>query len=228
MSRTKKELWGGTGLRVFISHSHMDRAQASELKTQLNLLGVQAFVAHEDIEPTRQWLEEMRMALDSMHILAALVTKDFKSSSWTDQEVGYAVARDVPVIPIKLGLTPYGFMGDVQALRGRDAESVWAKAVVRFAFQQSELSIVCFRSLLNAFENCPRYQVADTLRNEILPMVDKWTPKREERFAERYNSNSQVYEAVRHRSARFVTDLNQRATGHFSLKKDYKLEWIPF
>lgn len=228
MSRTKKELWGGTGLRVFVSHSHIDREQASELKTQLNLLGVQAFVAHEDIEPTRQWLDEMRMALDSMHVLAALVTKDFKSSSWTDQEVGYAIARDTPVIPVKLGLTPYGFMGDVQALRGKDAEPAWAKAVVRFAFGQSNLAVACFRSFLNAIENCPRYKVADTLLDEILPMVDEWTPKREKRFVERYNSNSQIYEAVRHRSASFLTKLNQQATGHIDLKKDYRLEWTPF
>ena len=228
MSQGKRIFWGGTGLRVLLSHSHVDKASASELKAQLDLLGVQSFVAHEDIEPTRQWLDEMRIALDSMHILVALVTEEFKLSKWTDQEVGYAVASRAAVIPVGLGLTPYGFMSSVQALRGSESQADWAKAIVKFAFEQPTLAVAGFRSFLSALDDCPRYEVADTLRDEILPLVDKWTPKREQRFAKHYNCNAQVYEAARYGGSMFIEELNRRAKGHFSLKQNYKLEWAPF
>jgi len=41
----------------------------------------------------------------------------FQESKWTDQEVGVAIGRMVPIIPIKVGLDPYGFIGKYQALK---------------------------------------------------------------------------------------------------------------
>lgn len=40
----------------------------------------------------------------------------FKESSWTDQEVGFAVGRGVLIIPIIRGLDPYGFISKYQGL----------------------------------------------------------------------------------------------------------------
>jgi hypothetical protein len=52
----------------------------------------------------------------SMDAFAALVTDRFHDSNWTDQEVGFAVAREVSVIAVNLGRTSYGFIGKFQAL----------------------------------------------------------------------------------------------------------------
>jgi hypothetical protein len=49
-----------------------------------------------------------------MHALAALLTPDFHASNWTDQEIGFALGRNVLVVPILFGTTPYGFIGEVQ------------------------------------------------------------------------------------------------------------------
>ena len=40
----------------------------------------------------------------------------FKESSWCDQEVGFAVARNIVVIPLIKGLDPYGFISKVQGM----------------------------------------------------------------------------------------------------------------
>ena len=53
----------------------------------------------------------------AMDAFAALMTEGFHDSDWTDQEVGFALARGVPVIAVKLGRDPYGFLGKFQALR---------------------------------------------------------------------------------------------------------------
>ena len=62
--------------------------------------------------------EEIDLALRSMHALSALLTPDFHLSDWTDQEVGFALGRGVLVVPVRLGLDPYGFIGKVQGLSG--------------------------------------------------------------------------------------------------------------
>ena len=43
------------GLKVFLSYHSSDRALAGEIKLQLNLYGVDVFMAHEDIQPTEDW-----------------------------------------------------------------------------------------------------------------------------------------------------------------------------
>ena len=50
--------------------------------------------------------------------MCALLTEGFHESNWTDQEVGFALARGILVIPVKYESAPYGFMGRIQAQPG--------------------------------------------------------------------------------------------------------------
>lgn len=227
MSRTIEELWGGSGLRFFISHSHVDKLRAAELKEHLENLGAQAFVTHEDIQPTQHWPEEMRHALDSMHVLVALLTKDFRKSKWTDQEVGYAIASEVPVIPVRLGISPYGFMSEVQALRGNDSAETWAFALLEYAVEIDGLAPAGFKTITNAVKRCRNFKAADFTLKEVVPLFRYWTPRRARRFVRAYNESPQIYRSVQYRGKGFLTALNQRTDGEFTVDKDYKLKWSP-
>lgn len=85
--------WGGSGFRLFLSHKSEVKKETAALKDRLALFGVSAFVAHEDIHPTREWQNEIENALHTMDAFAALLTHGFHDSDWTDQEVGFALAR---------------------------------------------------------------------------------------------------------------------------------------
>jgi hypothetical protein len=112
-----QRIWGPEPcFRLFISHISKHKSDASNLKDALRAYGISAFVAHADIQPTKEWLEEILRALKTMDALAALLVPDFHASSWTDQEVGYALGRNVPVLPLKFAQDPYGFIGRFQAL----------------------------------------------------------------------------------------------------------------
>lgn len=113
-----ERVWGPQPARIFLSHVAAHKIAVSGLKRSLGTFGLSAFVAHEDIEPTLDWHAEIDLALRSMHAMVALLTPDFHGSSWTDQEVGAAFARGLPVVPVKLGCDPYGFLGKYQALPG--------------------------------------------------------------------------------------------------------------
>ena len=113
-------LWGTSDrvLRIFVSHKAARKKEALKIKAGLGYLGISCFVSYEDIESLRKWQAEIVRALRSMDALVAMLTPDFHDSDWTDQEIGAAVGRNVPVIPIDLGGTPYGFFGKIQAIRG--------------------------------------------------------------------------------------------------------------
>jgi len=108
--------WQPHDFKVFISHVASTNLAVYELKKALAEYGITSFVAHEDIEPTKQWREEIYRALLSMNCLVALVTPDFMQSKWCDQEVGIAMGLGRLVIPVRMGADPYGFLGNYQAV----------------------------------------------------------------------------------------------------------------
>ena len=99
-----------------VSHLATFKKTAAALQSHLRKFGISAFVAHVDIEPTREWQDEIEAGLFSMDALAAILMPGFQESNWTDQEVGVAVGRGVLVVPIIRGLNPYGFIGKYQGL----------------------------------------------------------------------------------------------------------------
>lgn len=109
-------IWSAGYFRLFISHSSTDKMYATEFKKYLEKFEVSGFVAHDDIEPTLPWLEEIKRALHTMHAFVALLTPEFKESKYTDQEVGFALAREVLIIHVRSGLDPYGFIAETQSL----------------------------------------------------------------------------------------------------------------
>jgi TIR domain len=112
----EKRIWGEEGFRLFLSHKSDVKKETAELKDRLHLFGLSCFVAHQDIHPIKAWQDEIEIALGSMEGFVALLTDNFHDSDWTDQEVGFAFARGVPIIAVRLGKDPYGFIGKFQAL----------------------------------------------------------------------------------------------------------------
>jgi hypothetical protein len=109
--------WEPHHFRLFLSHLSNFKRTAGALQAALHRFGISAFVAHVDIEPTRDWQEEIEAGLASMDALAAILMPGFKESNWTDQEVGVAVGRGILVVPIIRGLNPYGFIAKYQGLQ---------------------------------------------------------------------------------------------------------------
>lgn len=112
------KFWKKNFFKLFLSHISEFKKETAELQQSLLSYGITSFVAHEDIEPTKEWQDEIEIALKTMDGLASLLTPGFHESKWTDQEVGVAIGRSVPIISIRYGLNPYGFIGKYQGLQG--------------------------------------------------------------------------------------------------------------
>lgn len=111
--------WEKKCFKLFLSHVSVFKKETTELKEALLYYGISSFVAHDDIEPTKEWQREIELALNTMDGLVAILTSTFHESKWTDQEVGIAMGRGVPIIPVRFGLNPYGFIGKYQGLQGK-------------------------------------------------------------------------------------------------------------
>ncbi len=106
--------WQAGYFRLFISHTSGNKESAHRLKLALAEYHVAAFVAHDDIEPTKEWQAEIERALRTMDAVAAIITPDFFESRWCDQEVGYAFGRGKLVVPLCKDSVPHGFLGKYQ------------------------------------------------------------------------------------------------------------------
>lgn len=112
--------WKADYLRVFVSHLARNRRKVAKLKLALDGWGASCFIAHEDIEPSREWQSEIESALATMDVMVALIEPGFRESAWTDQEIGHALGRGIDVVPVMVGLDPHGFIAKIQGINAKD------------------------------------------------------------------------------------------------------------
>lgn len=113
------KFWKQDYLRIFISHLASSREKVSYLKASLEGWGISSFIAHQDIEPSKEWQVEIEAGLNSMALMIAFIEPGFINSAWTDQEVGYALGRNIDVLPILIGENPHGFIGKIQGINAK-------------------------------------------------------------------------------------------------------------
>jgi hypothetical protein len=168
-----RRLWPDGRFRLFLSHVSAHKVEVSKLKAQLGLRGVSAFVAHEDIEPSLEWRDEIELGLRSMHALAALITPEFHASLWTDQEIGWALGRGLLVVPVRLGFDPYGFAGKIQGVSGKlENPEKLASSLVGSLLLNTQTHGEMRRSIVSAFAAATSYEMAQTLRKLIVKIED--------------------------------------------------------
>lgn len=219
-------IWGDDGFRVFLSHKSEVKKETSALRDELRLFGISCFVAHVDIHPTKEWQDEIENALASMDGFVALMTEGFHDSNWTDQEVGYAVARGVPIIAVRLGKDPYGFIGKFQGL-----SSTW---------QTSDLDIVNILikndQMLNAYihslHKCPSWNAGIRL-SRVLPSIASLTVTQIDALVDAYNNNLELRGSFGFNGTKpnvygpgLVQFLNQLGNRRFKYSSDWHIELV--
>lgn len=144
--------WKPGHFRLFISHLASFKATIGKLKYELEKYGISSFVAHEDIEPTKEWQHEIEKGLFTMDALCAVLMPGFKDSNWTDQEVGIAIGRDVLVIPIRREQDPYGFIGKYQGFQaaGKNLSDV-AQGIFEIIANHKKTKSILINNLVDLF-----------------------------------------------------------------------------
>ncbi len=184
-SDTTKRIWGEEGFRLFLSHKSEVKKETSDLKNRLHLFGISCFVAHEDIHPTKAWQDEIECALASMDGFVALLTAKFHDSEWTDQEVGFALARGVPIIAVRLEKDPYGFIGKFQGLSSSWPTS--AEDIVKILIKNDRM----FSAYVQALRMCPDWNAGNVLAG-ALPGIELLNTHQIDELVAAFNETSEL------------------------------------
>lgn len=178
-------IWNNGNLRIFLSHKAEHKVETAKLQEELATYGIASFVAHNDIEPTREWQNEIENALHTMDVLVALLTDRFQESNWTDQEIGFALGRKKQVIAVRMGTDPYGFIGRYQAVT-----ATWDNAAINIvkALMKHEKMIDIY---IESMRQCRSFARGNKLA-EYLPYIESLSDVQTNDMIKVFNTNDQV------------------------------------
>lgn len=184
--------WRKRMFRLFISHLSAERVLAAEIQEALLPFGISAFVSHNDIEPTLEWQTQIETALSTADSLVALLHPSFHQSNWTDQEIGFAMGRGLPVFAVHYGQTPYGFIGRFQAFAGADkTPEALAREIFDAYRKNKQTQKRMGEVLLNLFEDSGSFATAK-VRIGYLEQLQAWDASFVPRLEASAQSNSQI------------------------------------
>jgi hypothetical protein len=190
--RVDPPFWRSGMLRLFVTHLAAHREFAGYLQEALLPFGISCFVAHNDIEPTLEWQTQIETALATCDVLVALLHDKFHESKWTDQEIGFAMGRGVPAFAIRLGETPYGFIGRFQAFNGTGKSAVdLARELFDSYRKNKQTQKKMGEVVVGLFENSWSFAAAKQ-HMDYLEELEIWEPSFSSRIRAASQSNSQV------------------------------------
>jgi hypothetical protein len=187
--------WQQGAFRLFITHLASEREIATAIQDQLGTYYISSFVAHKDIAPTKEWLNEIELALSTADALLALLHPGFKESDWTDQEVGFAFGRGLLVISVRFGQDPYGFLARAQAVQGASKDiATLAYELFSIIRQHKQTSGAMAEALVHGFEGSSSFAEAKrSLR--LIEESDYWGSRFKERLLNAVKDNDQIVQA---------------------------------
>ena len=184
--------WQKRMFRLFISHLSSEKVYAAELQGALLKYGISAFVAHNDIEATLEWQAQIESALATADSLIALLHPKFHASNWTDQEIGFAMGRGVPVFAVRFDQDPYGFIGRFQAFSGSKKTTDSLALEIFEAYRKNKQSRERMaEALISRFEESESFAQAKT-RMAYLEDMESWREEFISRVEYAAESNSQI------------------------------------
>lgn len=177
-SLTSADFWKEGFLKLFVSHLSENKARMSAMKNEFDKWGISAFIAHEDIEPSREWRNEVEAALETMDVMVAVVQPGFRESDWCCQEVGYALGRKVDIIPLRAGMDPFGFFGKYQGIQIKGKTPMKASTdVINSLLKKPKHRTKLLQSIGKAFSSL---KSDDKISN--IKLLDSWSVSTDEQI----------------------------------------------
>lgn len=88
-----------TGEQIYVSHAPTDLELVQELFSTVKNFPFGVHIALEEIE-SGQARDRLKGRLANSDVVVAVLTETAATSKWVNQEIGYAVAKGIPVLPL--------------------------------------------------------------------------------------------------------------------------------
>jgi TIR domain len=190
-------IWKSGFVRLFISHRDAHKKKAFELSEALETLGISTFVAHDTIEATKEWRREILNGLETMEVMLVFLTDDFHESIFTNQEIGYALGRRIPIVSLKLeGSDPSGFISHEQALRGSlDDPAASAIKIQKLVAERLGRQDRIQQGLISAFLISPDFDETKLRFDRLVAVINELSEAELAQIIEGFSKNGQLYQA---------------------------------
>jgi hypothetical protein len=185
-------------LRLFLSHLSAKRDLVGECGRVLGFYGVDAFVAHDSIEPSREWQSVIEAGLSDCDAMVAFFHSGFRESNWCDQEVGWVMGRSRPILALAFDTMPHGFVAKLQAVPCVNVvSSRLPHLIVDWAIEQQTLHPRLAASLTAALVDSSSWDRTRRL-SDLMERVSGYTDDQLEAMEAAAATNSQIRECDIH------------------------------
>jgi hypothetical protein len=201
------EGWCDRDVDVFLSYSHKNRKIGGYLKECLENFGLKVFLAHKDNKISDEWKVKILEKLRNCDVFVPLISTDFASSEWTDQEIGFALAHNKYIMPVKIeDLEPYGFIakfhgGKLNSGSHADCYNISIE-IIEAILKKRELMDRMMDRLIKSFINSKSYEDAGIKAELIVKYLESEVGISPKILSEIINGslkNRQIYESYRAR-----------------------------
>jgi len=179
---------------AFISYAHVDREHGRQARNVLREVGIDAFLAHEDLETSEEWKNRILDELRRCDLFVPLLSKNFLASLWAPQEVGFIVSRpEVVVAPLSIdGTSPSGFVAHLQAGRV-SKDGVTRELLVEPIARRFPRKI--FPGLIRIAGEAGSFRSAESRMRPLVPLFPLFTKEEAQALAEAVVTNGQIWSA---------------------------------
>jgi hypothetical protein len=149
-------------IRVFISYSHNDKTFVEKLvpileKSRVDVIWDNNLIAGYGFH------DQIKDSIASAHVFMPIITKESSERGWVHQEIGYAMALNIPVLPVTTeNLDPSGMLQMVHAVKINDEVKDPGQLLNRFTFEK----------LLSSPGNAPIFMCAHLPEERTRMIID--------------------------------------------------------
>lgn len=182
------------GSYAFLSYQTADKLVAGQVRRVLADVGIDCFLAHEDIAVSEEWRLKILEEIGRADIFICLLTKAYYNSPWCSQESGIAAFRqNMTIIPLSLDeAIPQGFISSFQSVKV-DPERITLHALIPgFVKHDFARGIEILTSLIGRSSS---FRAAEANFELILPYIPRMTGEQIKLLLERSADNGEIHHA---------------------------------
>lgn len=187
----------GRHVRIFLSYSTLDKIIIGKIKAKLEDIGLKVFVAHDDIEGGHEWEKAIIENVKASDIFVPILTKNYFSSDWTNQESGIAIAENKLVIPLSFeNITPVGFVKRFQTIKFKGSIEILCNQLILIIKKHPTYGQSLLESLINTLPRIASWDEAgDKLR--LIAEFENLNENQINEVIEQSTKNSQIFSSWR-------------------------------
>ncbi|MCK5559623.1 MAG: toll/interleukin-1 receptor domain-containing protein [Thermoplasmata archaeon] len=124
---------------IFLSHSEQDEVLINMIAKSLEAIDLDVYVEEHETNYGSDVVESVCNAIDESECLLVVLTDQSIKSQWVNQEIGYAFANEIKIIPVRVGdIKVTGMITNIKGIRSKGGNEELIANILRFFIEDIE------------------------------------------------------------------------------------------